>query len=287
MGIKYKSFNGNGDIPSDAKVKITEYIEEKKLKIVNTSNTKNHIKNYKRLNKEEYYDKAEKKIKKYNISDVRSISGIRGSMKKVSDYIRNNFNGGKNEMFITLTYSDSINDMEQLKKDFDYFWKRLKEQMQDLEYLYVVEMQEERNSLHIHALIKDTMHPKLYIPFEELSRLWNKGYVWVSKINMRDTKTLVIDENKDERTAIERVRKYMTKIKTKEKLPRNKNIYSYSNGITAPKTIEMSNKEAQQFASDNEYEFYYGYSGNLTTMRGYVVGTIKGRFYKKKKKKDE
>ena len=29
MGIKYKSFNGNGDIPSDAKVKITEYIEEK------------------------------------------------------------------------------------------------------------------------------------------------------------------------------------------------------------------------------------------------------------------
>ena len=42
------------------------------------------------------------------------------------------------------------------------------------------------------------MHPKLYMPFEELSRLWNKGYVWVSKINMKDTKTLVIDENKDE-----------------------------------------------------------------------------------------
>lgn len=70
-----------------------------------------------------------------------------------------------------------MNDMEQLKKDFDYFWKRLTRQMQDLEYLYVVEIQEERNSLHIHALIKDTMHQKLYIPFEELSRLWNKGYV--------------------------------------------------------------------------------------------------------------
>lgn len=274
-------------IEDDSMVKMTEYNGEKKLKIVETSNTQNNLINSVRINKDEYYDKIEKKIKLYNKSDVRSISGIRHSMKKVSDYIRNNFNGGKNEIFVTLTYSDSMNDMEQLKKDFDYFWKRLTRQMQDLEYLYVVEIQEERNSLHIHALIKDTMHQKLYIPFEELSRLWNKGYVWVSKINMRDTKTLVIDENKDERTAIGRVRKYMTKIKTKENVPRDKNIYSKSKGIIAPTTIQISNKKAQQFASDNEYEFYYGYSGDLTTVRGYVVGTIKEKFYKKKNKKDE
>ena len=286
MSLRFK-IEEDKEIADDENVKMTEYIEERKLKIINTSNTKNHIKNYKRLNKEEYYDKAEKKVKKYNTNDVRSISGIRHSMKKVGDYIMNNFCGGKNEIFTTFTYSEPMNDMEQLKKDFDYFWKRLTRQMQDLEYLYVVEIQEERNSLHIHALIKDTMHQKLYIPFEELSRLWNKGYVWVSKINMRDTKTLVIDENKDERTAIGRVRKYMTKIKTKENVPRDKNIYSKSKGIIAPTTIQISNKEAQQFASDNEYEFYYGYSGNLTTTRGYLVGTIKEKFYKKKNKKDE
>lgn len=274
-------------IDDDSMVKMTEYNGEKKLKITETLNTQNNFVNIKRLDKDRYYNKIENKIKLYNKSEVRSINGIRHSMKKVSDYIRNNFNGGRNEIFVTLTYSDSMSDMEQLKKDYDYFWKQLTRQMPDLEYLYVVEMQEERNSLHIHALIKDTIHSELHIPFEELSRLWNKGYVWVTRINMRDTRRFVIDESKDERTAIGRVRKYMTKIKTKENVPRDKNIYSKSKGIIAPDTIKITNKEAQQFASDNEYEFYYGYSGDIRTLSGFVVGSIKGKFYKKKNKKDK
>ena len=288
MSVRFKEDkNKDKEIADDEIVKMTEYVESKKLKIVNTSNTKKHIKNYKRLNKDEYYDKAEKKVKRYKKSDVRSISGLRKSTKKVGDYIMNNFNGGKNERFVTFTYKNPMNDMEQLKKDYDYFWKRLKMQMQDLEYLYVVEMQEERKSLHIHALIKDTKHSELHIPFEELTRLWNKGYVWVSRTNIRDTKTLVIPENKDERTAIGRVRKYMTKIRTKENLPRNKNIYSKSDGIIAPKTIAIPNIEAEQFADENEYEFYYGYSGNLLTHKGFLVATISGKFYKKKTTDEE
>lgn len=286
MNVRFKE-KKDKEIADDEIVKMTEYVESKKLKIVNTSNTKNHIKNYKRLNKEEYYDKAEKKVKKYKKSDVRSISGIRQSMKKVTDYTLNNFNGGKNEIFVTFTYENPMNDMEQLKKDFDYFWKRLKMQMQDLEYLYVVEMQEERKSLHIHALIKDTKHSELHIPFEELTRLWNKGFVWVSRINIRDTKKLIIAENKDERTAIGRVRKYMTKIRTKENVPKDKNIYSKSKGIIAPNEINIPNKEALQFVNENEYEFYYGYSGNLITPKGFLVATITGKFYKKKTTEEE
>ena len=274
-------------IDDDSMVKMTEYNGEKKLKIIETLNTQNNFINIKRLDKDRYYNKIENKVKLYNKSDVRSISGIRHSMKKVSDYIRNNFNGGKNEIFVTLTYSDSMSDMEQLKKDYDYFWKQLTKQMPDLEYLYVVEMQEERNSLHIHALIKDTIHSELHIPIEELNRLWNKGYVWVTRINMRNTRRFVIDESKDERTAIGRERKYMTKIKTKENVPRDKNIYSKSKGIIAPDTIRITNKEAQQFANDNEYEFYYGYSGDIRTLSGFVVGSIKGKFYKKKNKEDK
>lgn len=286
MNVRFKE-KKDKEIADDEIVKMTEYVESKKLKIVNTSNTKNHIKNYKRLNKDEYYDKAEKKVKKYKKSNVRSISGISQSMKKVGDYVMNNFNGGNNEKFVTFTYENPMNDMEQLKKDYDYFWKRLKMQMQDLEYLYVVEMQEERKSLHIHALIKDTKHSELHIPFQELTRLWNKGYVWISRINIRDTKTLVIPENKDERTAIGRVRKYMTKIRTKENLPRNKNIYSKSDGIIAPKTTAIPNIKAEQFANENEYEFYYGYSGNLITPKGFLVATITGKFYKKKTTEEE
>ena len=60
MNVRFKE-KKDKEIADDEIVKMTEYVESKKLKIVNTSNTKNHIKNYKRLNKEEYYDKAEKK----------------------------------------------------------------------------------------------------------------------------------------------------------------------------------------------------------------------------------
>lgn len=92
-------------IDDDSMVKMTEYNGEKKLKITETLNTQNNFVNIKRLDKDRYYNKIENKIKLYNKSEVRSISGIRHSMKKVSDYLRNNFNGGRNEIFVTLTYS--------------------------------------------------------------------------------------------------------------------------------------------------------------------------------------
>lgn len=52
MSIRFKEDkNKDKEIADDEIVKMTKYVESKKLKIVNTSNTKNHIKNYKRLNK--------------------------------------------------------------------------------------------------------------------------------------------------------------------------------------------------------------------------------------------
>lgn len=79
----------------------------------------------------------------------------------------------------------------------------------------------------------------------------------------------------------------MTKIRTKENVPKDKNIYSKSKGIIAPNEINIPNKEALQFANENEYEFYYGYSGNLITPKGFLVATITGKFYKKKTTEEE
>ena len=70
-------------------------------------------------------------------------------------------------------------------------------------------------------------------------------------------------------------------------IPKDKNIYSKSDGIIAPKTTAIPNIKAEQFANENEYEFYYGYSGNLITPKGFLVATITGKFYKKKTTEEE
>jgi len=280
MAIIFK-LGGDYEIDEDEMIKLTAY--EGKAKIVHTADTVNNLKSFKKLNSEEYYDKVEKKVKRYRIREYRTGSGIRNSMNKVKDYLIHNFNGGKNELFLTLTYQEQMCDMDQLKKDYDYFWKRLKKQYQDLEYLYVVEMQEDRNSLHLHVLLKDTKHKTLYIPYEDLTRLWNKGYIWVSKINLKETAGLINASNKNEKTAIGRVIKYMTKVQSKFKVPKNKNIYSKSKGIVAPAIIKMTYKEAEKFVNHNEYEFSYGYAGKLmSTKYGFIVGTIKGQIFERK-----
>lgn len=282
MSTNFK-FTGDYKIGEEESVKVIKYDAEKSAKIVKAISNGNHLKNFKRLNADEYYDKKEKKVKKYKKNKYRTTSGIQNSMRKAKDYLRNNFNGGKNESFLTLTYETEMMDMEKLKQDFKNFWEDLKKQYQDLEYFYVVEIQEERESLHIHALIKDTKHKKLYIPHEEIYRLWNKGNIWVSKITNRDTKEIVIKENKNDKKAIDRVIKYMTKSKTKEKIPRDKNLYSKSRGITLPTITKTKQKEAELDLKDNGFVFEYGYAGYLLTRKsGYVVATIKGQVYKKK-----
>lgn len=287
MGIRFSSKN-DYLIENDEIVKLIEYAGSKNARLIKTYQVDNNLKNYKKLNSKEYYDKQEKKKKQYKIREHRTITGIQNSMKTVKSYLLHNFDGSKNELFLTLTYADAMNDMEKLKKDFNYFWKRLKKQYKDLEYLYVVEMQEDRESLHLHILLKNINHKELFIPLETLTKLWNKGYIWVSQINKTDTANLIIDENKNEKTAIGRVIKYMIKTKSKERVPKNKNIYSKSKGIVAPPTMEMTLEEAKQFFYDNNYEFHYSYAGDfISTKSGIVVGSVKGKVYRKKKKIQE
>lgn len=285
MGIDF-NFGGDYEIEDNEIIKLTEYAGVKEAKVSKSYPKQNNLKNCKRLSSTEYYDKRDGKVKKYKLRSYRTKENIQNSMKKARDYLKNNFDGSDNEIFVTLTYADEMRDMNKLKKDYDYFWKRLKKQYQDLEYLYVVEMQENRKSLHLHILLKDPKHSKLFIPHEEIERLWNKGIIWVSRINMKDTIQLLSKENKDEKTAIGRVITYMTKPETKLSVPRHKNIYSKSNGIVNPKTSKMTKKNANQFCNDNDYEFQYGYAGRVRSS-GITVSYIKCQIYKKKEKKKE
>lgn len=254
-GIYFR--NGkNYHIKNDAEVKVIEYENEGKIKIKNCSKNENYLKNFKKLNGEEYINKNTGEILQYKRNLRRSKNSLSKSMKKLKELLLNNFNGGKNEAFVTLTYTEQETDFNNAVNDLSDFWKKLKKEFQDLEYIGVIENQRIRTSWHIHMIIKDTKHNSLYIPQEEIQRLWNKGNVSISRIINKEINQILSgsDIEDDEENKIEEENKtdiimkvinYMSKTKSKEDVPIGKKMYHHSRGIKFPSVQKMTYKEAQ------------------------------------------
>lgn len=245
----------NYHIKNEDTVKLISYNNGSKIKVKNSLKHMNPLNNYQKINSEEYVYKPTGEIFYYKKGEFKSKSSIRGSMNKLEDLLRNNFNGGKNEAFITLTYEKREEDFNKTVADLGDFWKSLKKEFQDLEYIGVIENQRLRCSWHIHMLVKDTKHKVLYIPSEEIERIWNKGNVDVARITNKDIKNLVNDSTMkdDENNAINKVIKYMCKTNSKEEIPRNKKSYHRSEGIKFPTVKKMTYSEAQDVINDDNY----------------------------------
>lgn len=97
-----------------------------------------------------------------------------------------NCNCGENDLFITLTYKDNLEDVKKGKEDFKNFikrwnYQRKKKKEKPLKYVYVVEFQK-RGAVHFHCIFFNVG----YIKKKELSELWGLGFVKVNKIDHVD-----------------------------------------------------------------------------------------------------
>ena len=129
-------------------------------------------------------------IKEYAHTENRSqgYDSIKNTFKKMRYLINNNFVGGDNELFITLTYAENMQDTKRLYKDFEKFIKRMKYKYDKenitFDYFSVVEPQG-RGAWHVHALFRFSCD-KIYIPNVELASLWGQGFVNVHRIKSVD-----------------------------------------------------------------------------------------------------
>lgn len=117
-----------------------------------------------------------------------NYSGLRRTFKKLRYLINNNFYGFRNELFLTLTYAENMRDTQRLYDDFRKFIMRLKYQYKEfgnIEYIDVVEPQA-RGAWHHHVLIKIPEIEQLYIPHEDLEKIWGHGFVWINRLNELD-----------------------------------------------------------------------------------------------------
>ena len=155
---------------------------------ITTINSRNDKQTIQKLNKDEYFFIDTGEIKEYKHTEKRSenIKSVRESIGRLRDLINNNFSGGKNELWVTLTFDkNKVYEPKKLLPYFEPFIKRLRRKYnkQKIDYIYIPEPHE-KGDWHIHLLLKS--NKSLVIPNKILSELWGEGFVKVNRLKNID-----------------------------------------------------------------------------------------------------
>ena len=161
-----------------------------------------------------YYKQAQiKETKKLNINRLKKISSDNEEKTiRNNNIIRTKLNcqrlakANSNEWksFVTLTYSENIQNMAQAKKDLSYFLKNIQKIKKDFKYIAIPEFQK-RGAIHFHLLTNLSLEDKNIVVRQKDNKkyfdikFWNKGF---TSFEMLDS---------DIKKVVGYISKYMTK----------------------------------------------------------------------------
>lgn len=132
------------------------------------------------LDADSYIDLRSGEIKQAQHSESRgdamSAANLRRTFKRMRGLINANWFGDNNELLITLTYKENMQDTKRLAHDLDVFNKRMKRTLGEIKYLTAVEPQG-RGAWHAHILVKQLTSHYTYWPHEDVSRCWEHGQI--------------------------------------------------------------------------------------------------------------
>jgi hypothetical protein len=292
MRVKY--VNGSDIAPwEDVRVIKMEHILECKYIASDRRGAKNIIRvdkdHYKRIGSDEIYE----------FQHIENRGEDKKSLKvtfhKIRLLINNNFKGLSNELHITLTYAENMKDTEKLYKDIVLFIKKLKYKYGKLEYLIIIEPQE-RGAFHAHVLIKFTEKDKIYIPSNELAKIWGHGFIKIKSIKGVDnigvylsaylTDVVLEDDtiNKNEKVkfaTIDGKTKRIIKGARVRLYPPGINIYRHSKGIVFPEQTEMKYSEFKRIVGNLTPD--YSKTVYIQNDDGKTVQTVIYEYYNMKR----
>ncbi len=165
----------------------TWMLGENILEVVSMERKSDSLSKFRKISKENYVDLETGEILDYKLNTSRdeNINSMRKTLHKIRRTINNNFSGGENELFITLTYADNMMDVKKLYNDFKHFWTNIKNsfpQYTGLEYINIIEPQG-RGAWHCHVLIKCDAGQKLYMPNDIVYSAWcRKGWTKTKRL---------------------------------------------------------------------------------------------------------
>lgn len=112
---------------------------------------------------------------------MRNRRSLRQIFRTLRQLIANNYKGGLSELFVTLTYAEQTNDADQIYTDLNKYIKRLAYKYDNLKYIAIVEPHATGN-YHIHLLLADVTGAHLYIPNDEMEKIWGHGFTKTERL---------------------------------------------------------------------------------------------------------
>lgn len=120
-------------------------------------------------------------------TDPKNLRSLRRTFEKIRLLINANFSGGKNQLFVTLTYRNSpMRDTLKLYNDFKIFMARLRNKIESkVAYIVVIEPTA-KGGWHAHCLLKRLDRKNFYLSNKNVASLWQQGFVNVRRIKQSD-----------------------------------------------------------------------------------------------------
>jgi len=193
-----------------------------------------------KISKTEYIDKDTGEIKQYNLDKPTDIKDVRKKLNKYNEIVLCNFAGGNNELFVILTCSDNVQDMQIIKRYYDNFRAKMKrrDKYKTLECIALFE-QTAKGRWHIHLFMKYPDGTALTIPYTELKAIWGHSNVYIIP-NLNTMQNLNHSADKKQ----ERLERFT-------KFPKGKRMYYCSKGIQQPTKEKLEFQECPEYYSSD------------------------------------
>ncbi|MDP2924046.1 MAG: hypothetical protein Q8O30_10070 [Candidatus Omnitrophota bacterium] len=273
--LKFDFSKGEGvsiNVLKPVKVKVMNNI----IEVVSIQRVCRGLENVLRLSKIHYMILDTGEVLEYNLSENRAdnIAGLKDTFRKVRDLINTNFKGGENELHLTLTYRENMKDIKQLYNDFKDFWKRYKYKYgDDIDYLSVIEPQG-RGAWHCHVLIRHNDGMKVFIPSNDLEKLWGHGFIKIKSLKGVDNigaylsaylcdveltnenfKDVVGTHIEIKEVDVQGTKKRFIKGGRLHMYPSGMNLYRSSKGIVFPEVKEVEYKEVKKIVGSAKPDY--------------------------------
>ncbi|MFR0532494.1 replicative protein [Limosilactobacillus reuteri] len=215
-------------------------------------------------------------------SRVGNLSSVKRTMHNLRRLIANNFNGGMDQLWITLTFRTNVNahhshDTVTVYSDFKMFMQRLRKQIGRLEYISVIEPQLS-GRWHLHVLMKTPDKKPLYIPNEVVQHCWKRGFTKTQRLSDTDNVAAYVMAYLTNLQVSDGDKKFNVKGARLWMYPKGLRIYRRSKGILNPKVVNTTKKKAIKSYNLTEEDRRATYERSFKTREGKTI-TTKTEYY--------
>lgn len=195
-------------------------------------------------------ERINRELDSYERRLERRAQTVRDAKMNLKRLAVRNFNS--NHIFVTLTYAENFQDVDQADKHFSNFIKELRIEMDyDFHYIAVREFQK-RGAIHYHVMMDMWLNIskewEIRVWEKEFGKIWGHGFVDIQNMNRHQSK-----DSRYKDKAVDNVGAYLSKYFSKsaddDRLS-GKKLYLCSQGLQKPRILK--NDEAIKFLKENK-----------------------------------